>query len=162
MEYLAPFQNRTKMTSSTIPWGGKEYLQACFNITAQLNMKLFSTYSAALGRSRFALARLPQRHCKVLTLSLPADAKCSSWYVFRAAPSAEGEHYSSPVFPSLLNTLLGAALLMKIISSVLLTKWTQTLCQHPAALPVSNSFQTWVYFDHVLFTTDFTKTFEYY
>lgn len=90
MEYLTPFQNRTKMTFSTFPWNGKEYLQASFNITAQLNVKLFSTHSAALGRSTFALAGLPQRHCSVLISSLPANVKCSYWYAFRATPSAEG------------------------------------------------------------------------
>lgn len=144
MEYSAPFQNRTKMTFALTPWHGKEYLQVSFNITAQLNVKLFSTHSSALGRSRFALAGLPQRHCKVLTSSFPAEVKCSYWYVFRAAPSAEEHHYSTPVFPSLLNTLLWAALLMKIVSLVLLPKWMQTLCQHPAALPVSNSFQAYI------------------
>lgn len=175
MEYLAPFQNRTKMTFSPIPWGGKEYLQASFNITDHLHVKLLSIHSAALGRrvcpgwapaetlqgqaSAGSDAARPDLELSHADLIPSSQRKIAATNMpLKPLPLQRGQNYSSPAFPSLLNSPLGAVLLMKIISSVLLPKWMQPLCQHPTALPVSNSFLTWVYFDGVLFTTDSTKT----
>lgn len=135
MEYLAPFQNRTEMTFSSIPWDGKEYLQASFSIPAK---GAAVQHPAAVGRSKFALAGFPQGTASIP----PSHVRCSSNVSLELLPLQRGQHYSSPQLPSLLQSLPGPVLLMRIISSVLVPKRMQTLCQHPAALAVSNCFQT--------------------
>lgn len=131
MENVAPFQNKTKMTFSPIPCGGKEYLQASFNITDHLHMKLFSIHSAALSRracpgwapaetlqgqasagSDAARPDLELSHADLIPLSQRKIAATNM--PLKPLPLQRAQNYSSPVFPRLLNSLLGAVLLMKL------------------------------------------------